>query len=142
MASSLDATIAKKLYERMLLIRIAEEEIANRYSEQEMRCPTHLCIGQEAVAAAAGIALRKDDLVVSTHRAHGHYLGKGGNLKRMLAEIYGRVTGCCRGRGGSMHLIDRSVGFVASTAIVGGSFPVGAGLGLAMQLKKQDRISA
>ena len=78
-------------------------------------------IGQEAVAAAAGVALRKDDLMVSAHRAHGHYLAKGGDLKAMLAEIYGKVTGCSRGKGGSMHLVDRRVGFVGSTAIVGGT---------------------
>lgn len=115
-------------------IRAVEEGIAARYSEQEMRCPTHLSIGQELVGAALGIFLNPDDLAVSSHRAHAHYLGKGGDLKSMLAEIYGKETGCSKGRGGSMHLIDRAMGFEGCTAIVGNSVPVGVGLGLSIQL--------
>lgn len=122
-------------------IRAAEEEIASRYGEQEMRCPTHLSIGQELVGAAAGMILRKDDLAVSSHRAHAHYLGKGGSMKAMVAEIYGKETGCAKGRGGSMHLSDLSCGFVASTAIVGNTIPVGTGLGLSIKLDGDDRIS-
>ena len=86
----------------MKRIRFVEETIAQKYGEGKMRCPTHLSIGQEAVAAAVGLALRKDDVAVSGHRAHAHYLGKGGNLKAMIAEIYGKATGCARGKGGSM----------------------------------------
>ena len=114
----------KEILRRMILIRTTEETIAERYSEWKMRCPTHLCTGQEAIAAAVGVALRQDDFVVSTHRAHGHYLGKGGNLEKMIAEIYGKATGCSAGKGGSMHLIDKSVGFMGSTAIVGGTVPI------------------
>jgi len=106
-----------------------------------MRCPTHLCIGQEAVSAGVGLALRSDDYAVSTHRSHGHYLGKGGNLPAMIAEIYGKASGCSKGKGGSMHLIDQSVGFMGSTAIVGNTIPVGAGLGLAIQLEDSENIS-
>ena len=106
-----------------------------------MRCPTHLCTGQEAVSAGIGLALRSDDYAVSTHRSHGHYLGKGGSLPAMLAEIYGKASGCSKGKGGSMHLIDQSVGFMGSTAIVGNTIPVGVGLGLAIQLEKCDRVS-
>ena len=105
-----------------------------------MRCPTHLSTGQEAVPAVLGETLTNDDLWVSSHRAHGHYLGKGGDLKRMIAEIYGKETGCSRGRGGSMHLTDREVGFVGSTAIVAGTIPVGVGLALALKLKKSPHI--
>ena len=123
---------ALELLRRMLLIRTTEEEIASRYAEQRMRCPTHLSIGQEAVAAAAGLALRQDDQAVSTHRAHAHYLGKGGNLRALVAELYGKQTGCSAGKGGSMHLIDTSVGFMGSTAIVGNTIPVGVGVGLAV----------
>lgn len=130
-----------ELLYRCKRIRAVEEEIAARYSEQEMRCPTHLSIGQELVGAAAGMILRKDDLVVSTHRAHAHYLGKGGDLTAMIAEIYGKETGCSKGRGGSMHLTDNSVGFVASTAIVGNTIPIGIGLGLSIKLDGDDRIS-
>tara|TARA_X000000368_G_scaffold91441_1_gene69872 strand:+ start:2615 stop:3577 length:963 start_codon:yes stop_codon:yes gene_type:complete len=130
-----------KLLRNMLLIRIVEEQIAKNYSENEMRCPTHLSIGQEASASGVGLALKKSDLAVSTHRSHAHYLAKGGNLKRMIAEIYGKETGCSRGRGGSMHLIDSTVGFKGSTAIVGNSMPIGVGLGLSLKIKKQKNIS-
>lgn len=131
----------KDLLYRCKRIRALEQGIADRYGEQEMRCPTHLSIGQELVGAAAGMALRETDMAVSTHRAHAHYLGKGGDMKAMLAEIYGKETGCAKGRGGSMHLIDESVGFMGSTAIVGNSIPVGVGLGLSIQLDGDDRIA-
>ncbi|WP_026350087.1 thiamine pyrophosphate-dependent dehydrogenase E1 component subunit alpha [Bordetella sp. FB-8] len=133
--------IAKQLLFRMMRIRYVEETIAARYSEQAMRCPIHLCTGQEAVSAAVGLVLRPSDFAVSGHRAHGHYLGKGGNLRAMLAEIYGKKTGCAGGRGGSMHLIDESVGFMGSTAIVGNTIPVGVGLGLSIQLSGSDAVS-
>jgi pyruvate dehydrogenase E1 component alpha subunit len=132
---------AKELLHQMKRIRFIEEMIAKKYSEGKMRCPTHLSIGQEAVAAAVGLALRKDDVAVSGHRAHAHYLGKGGNLKAMIAEIYGKVTGCARGKGGSMHLIDESTGFKGSTAIVGGTVPVGVGLAYAIKLRGADQVS-
>jgi len=125
----------------MMRIRKIEEGIADYYPKQKMRCPVHLSIGQEAVAAGAGLALRAEDYAVSTHRGHAHYLGKGGDLKAMLAEIHGKVAGCSRGRGGSMHLIDRSVNFMGTTAIVGNSIPIGVGLGLASKLEGKQRIS-
>lgn len=137
----MSAELSKKLLFQMKRIRCVEETIAARYPEGKMRCPTHLSIGQEGVAAAIGIALRKDDLAVSGHRAHAHYLAKGGNLRAMIAEIYGKVTGCARGKGGSMHLIDESVGFMGSTAIVGGTVPVGVGLGYGLKVKGGDRVS-
>jgi len=123
------------------MIRLVEETIAERYNNEKMRCPTHLSTGQEAVSAAVGIALRDDDYAVSTHRSHGHYLGKGGSIPKMIAEIYGKETGCSKGRGGSMHLIDLDVGFMGSTAIVGNSIPIGAGLGLSIQLNNSDSVS-
>ncbi len=122
-------------------IRCVEETIAARYSEGKMRCPTHLCTGQEAVAVGVCATLRNTDFAVSTHRSHGHYLAKGGDLSRMLAEIYGKSTGCSSGHGGSMHLIDESVGFMGSTSIVGGTIPVGTGLGLSVSLKGTDQVS-
>jgi len=125
---------------RMKRIRHVEDEIARCYGEEKMRCPTHLSIGQEAVAAGVGLALRRDDFAVSTHRAHAHYLGKGGDLRAMVAEIYGKATGCSRGRGGSMHLIDLAVGFEGSTAIVASSIPVGVGLALSAQLHGTDQL--
>lgn len=134
-------SLKRSLLFQMKRIRFAEEEIARRYSEQKMRCPTHLSIGQEAAATAVGEALETNDFAVSTHRAHAHYLGKGGGLKEMLAEIYGKVTGCCGGIGGSMHLIDVSAGFMGSTAIVGNIVPVGVGLALSIQLRKTNQVS-
>jgi TPP-dependent pyruvate/acetoin dehydrogenase alpha subunit len=133
--------IAKQLLFQMRRIRHVEMEIARRYSEGKMRCPTHLSVGQEAVAAAVGLALQNSDLAVSGHRAHAHYLGKGGSLPAMLAEIYGKVGGCSRGKGGSMHLIDESVGFMGSTAIVGGTIPVGVGLAYGIKCKRTDQVS-
>ena len=130
-----------KILKKMKLIRIVEESIAEKYSEGEMRCPTHLCSGQEGVAASIGYLLNVSDYVVSTHRAHGHYLAKGGDLKKMLAEIYGKSTGCSKGYGGSMHLIDLKVNFMGSSAIVGNSLPIGAGLALSIQIEKSKKIS-
>lgn len=137
----MENNISRKIFYSMLRIRLVEETIAQRYSEWKMRCPTHLCTGQEAVSAAVGMVLRKDDFVVSTHRSHGHYLAKGGDLIKMIAEIYGKAIGCTAGKGGSMHLIDKRVGFMGSTSIVGGTIPVGVGLGLSIKLKGTDQVS-
>ncbi len=125
----------------MLLIRYVEEKISENYYDQEMRCPTHLSIGQECVAATLGTLLRKSDLVVSTHRGHAHYLAKGGNLDAMITELYGKERGCSRGRGGSMHLVDENAGFLGSTAIVGNSIPVGLGIALTRKLEKLDDLA-
>lgn len=125
----------------MYFIRLVEEEIANRYSDGKMRCPVHLSIGQEGVPAGFALAVSERDYAVSTHRGHAHYLAKGGDLKAMIAEIYGKLTGCSKGKGGSMHLIDLSVNFMGSTAIVGNTIPIGVGLGLSVKIKNEDRIS-
>jgi pyruvate dehydrogenase E1 component alpha subunit len=137
----LNSSFYIRLLEKMMLIREVEECIALRYPEQEMRCPTHLSIGQEAVASAVGLLLNNEDQAVSTHRAHAHYIGKGGNIPAMIAEIYGKSTGCSAGKGGSMHLIDLSVGFIGSTAIVGNTIPIGVGVGFANKLKGNGLIS-
>lgn len=139
--SSIAQQTRLNLYKEMKRIRAYEEGIAQHYAENKMRCPTHLSVGQEGVPAALSQILRKDDLAMSTHRGHAHYLGKGGSGPRMLAEIYGKATGCSAGKGGSMHLVDNSVGFKGSTAIVGNTIPVGVGIALALQLEKRDRIS-
>ncbi len=130
----------KELLKSLMRIRIVEERIASKYSENKMRCPTHLSIGQEAVPVAISYFLGKNDYAVSTHRGHAHYLAKGGNLNAMIAEIYGKSTGCSKGRGGSMHLIDREVGFMGTSAIVGNSIPVGVGLALSCELKNNQKI--
>ncbi len=136
-----NSRVILEIFRRMKKIRFTEEKIAEKYNEGKMRCPTHLCIGQEAIAAAVGVLLRPNDFVLSTHRSHGHYLGKGGDLKKMIAEIYGKISGCSKGKGGSMHLIDRSVGFMGSTAIVGGTIPIAVGLGLSIRLHRTNQIS-
>lgn len=132
--------LSRNLLRTMMRIRAVEEGIADRYSQQKMRCPVHLSIGQEGPAAAIGAVLRQTDMAVSGHRAHAHYLAKGGCLTSMISEIYGKEAGCARGKGGSMHLIDESVGFMGSTAIVGGTVPVGVGLALSLQLSERSDI--
>lgn len=132
--------LAKALLRDMQRIREVEETIARRYDEGKMRCPTHLSVGQEAVAAAVGAVLLRTDLAVSGHRAHAHYLAKGGSLPAMIAEIYGKATGCSSGKGGSMHLVDEAAGFMGSTAIVGGTVPVGVGLALAAKSRNAGQV--
>lgn len=116
------------LHRSMLRIRLIEEVIAAKYSGQEMRCPVHLSIGQEAVAVGVCANLGARDQATSAHRSHGHYLAKGGDFYAMLAELYGKKDGCAGGRGGSMHLIDRQHGFVGAVPIVGSTLPIAVGL--------------
>jgi TPP-dependent pyruvate/acetoin dehydrogenase alpha subunit len=130
------------LQQQILRIRMIEEAIARKYSEQKMRCPVHLSIGQEATAVGVCSYLKRTDYAVSGHRAHAHYLAKGGDLKKMVAEIYGKKTGCCGGRGGSMHLVDLNAGFLGSTPIVGGSIPIGVGAAFGSLLKGEERVVA
>jgi pyruvate dehydrogenase E1 component alpha subunit len=137
----MNPVMARELYVRMLRIRLVEEKIAELYPEQQMRCPVHLSVGQEAVAVGVCAALEPEDYAISTHRSHAHYLAKGGNLKAMMAELYGRVTGCCRGKGGSMHLVDRSVGFLGAVPIVGSTIPIGVGAAFGTVLRKERRIT-
>lgn len=140
-ACVVDKELYLKLYREMVRIRVIEEVIGDHYKEQEMRCPVHLCIGEEAVAVGVSACLRNTDFVYSGHRAHGHYLAKGGDLQRMMDEIYGKETGCANGRGGSMHLIDLACGFKASTPIVGGTVPVATGCAKAMQIQGKDVVT-
>lgn len=124
----------------MLRIRLVEERIAEVYAEQEMRCPIHLCIGQEAVAVGVCAALQPTDYVMSGHRSHGHYLAKGGDLKAMIAEFSGKVTGCCGGKGGSMHLVDLLAGFLGATPIVGSTIPIAVGVAFGCVMKGDPRV--
>jgi len=140
--SILHSSLRRRLLFSMLRIRMVEEAIAEKYHEQQMRCPVHLSIGQEAVAVGVCAALERRDYIISTHRAHAHYLAKGGNLSAMIAEIYGKETGCSSGKGGSMHLIDLASNMMGSTPIVGGSLPVAVGLAFGAELQGQDRVTA
>lgn len=126
----------------MLRIRMIEEKIAELYPEQEMRCPTHLCIGQEAIAVGVCANLSRNDYALSGHRSHGHYLAKGGDLKAMLAELYGKATGCTQGKGGSMHLVDLPVGFLGATPIVGSTIAIAAGVAFGTVMRGEQRVTA
>jgi TPP-dependent pyruvate/acetoin dehydrogenase alpha subunit len=126
-----DSATRLTLFRGMLRLRMIEETVASRYSDQEMRCPVHLSVGQEAAAVGSTAAMRRDDWIVSSHRGHAHFLAKGGDLTSMLAEIYGRETGCSQGRGGSMNLSDPRVGALLTLPIVASSIPIGVGVSLA-----------
>jgi pyruvate dehydrogenase E1 component alpha subunit len=125
----------------MIRIRTVEETLADLYPEGEMRTPTHFSIGQEAVAVGVCAALRRDDVVYSGHRCHAHYLAKGGSLAGMVAELYGRDTGCARGRGGSVHLNDAEAGFIAASAILGQTMATAVGSALAFRMDGVDRVA-
>lgn len=132
--------ILKKIYEIQKKIRIVEEKIASNYDKNRMRCPTHLSIGQEAVAATSGLALSHNDISISYHRSHAHFLAKGGSSKKLFAELHGFEEGCSKGVGGSMHLIDLKNNFYGSTAIVSNSIPVGVGLAYSLKLAKKKNL--
>ena len=138
----MDSRTLVRYYTEMLRIRMVEETVSELYREQEMRCPVHLCIGQEAVAVGMCANLRPGDTAMSGHRSHGHYLAKGGDLRAMLAEFYGKVTGCCLGKGGSMHLIDQAAGFVGATPIVGSTIAIGVGVAFASAMRADDKVTA
>jgi pyruvate dehydrogenase E1 component alpha subunit len=124
----------------MLRIRRIEEEIERRYREDQMKTPIHLVIGQEATAVGCCAALRPVDLLYTSHRTHGGYLAKGGDLKAMLCEMHCRINGCVGSRGGSMHLVDKRAGMAGTSAIVGGAVPIATGAALAAQMQGRDRV--
>jgi pyruvate dehydrogenase E1 component alpha subunit len=136
-----DRKFLAHLFREMLRIRLIEEEIERRYNLDQMKTPIHLVIGQEATSVGCCAALRREDLLYSSHRTHGNYLAKGGDLKAMLCEMHCRINGCAGSRGGSMHLIDKSVGMAGTSAIVGGAIPIATGAALAAQLQGLDRVS-
>lgn len=131
------------LYQHMLRIRMVEQEIANRYNGEirEMHTPIHLCDGQEAVAVGVCSNLEVSDIIFSTHRCHGHYLAKGGDLVAMIAELHTKETGCCHGMGGSMHLTDKEAGVGVSSAIVGGNVSIATGYALALKQQRKNNVS-
>ena len=129
-----------ELLKKMIWIRQVEETIAANYSSQEMRCPIHLSIGQEASAVGVCNNLTRNDKIFSNHRCHAHYLAKGGNLNKMIAELYGKRDGCCGGRGGSMHLFDKSIGIFSSVPIVSSSIPLATGVALAYKIENNKNI--
>jgi len=120
-------SLAWRVHESMCTIRAVEEHIAREYPTGQIRTPVHLCVGQEAVPVAITNSLSSGDLVFSHHRSHGHYLALGGDIRALFAELLGRVDGCCLGIGGSQHLSDPKVGFIASAPILAGTVPIGVG---------------
>lgn len=130
-----------KLFEGISYIRRVEENIALEYPKGEMRCPVHLSIGQEAVAVGVSYISKKSDRFYSTHRSHAHYLAKGGSLKGMISELYGKTDGCLNGRGGSMHLQDDKINFISSIPIVASSIPLALGSALEQKLSNDKNIT-
>ena len=131
-----------RLYREMLLMRQFEERVNELYLQGKIPSTLHLYIGQEAVATGVCAALRPDDYVLSTHRPHGHALGKGVAPGAIMAELYGKATGTCKAKGGSMHVGDFSLGMFPAIAIVGGNMPLAAGAALASKMKKDGRVTA
>lgn len=140
-ASGLSPGLEISLYRNMLRIRNAEVTLAELYKEKEMRTPTHFGVGQEGVAVGVCDALCQDDVVYTHHRSHTHYLAKGGSLLGLVAELYGRDDGCSRGRGGSVHLTDRSVGLIGSSPILGQGVALAVGSALAFQMDGVKRVA-
>ena len=133
----MDKQTMLQAYYQMIRIRLVEERLVKIYLERNIRSFIHFCIGQEAIAVGVCMNLSPSDIMFGNFRSHGHYLAKGGSLKRMIAELFGKSTGCCDGRGGSMHLIDKSVGFMGSVPILASIIPIAVGAGFS--LKRQDK---
>ena len=131
----------KKIYCNLVKIRKFEEKIIELYPKQEIKCPVHLYIGQEAIAVGFCMHLNKDDYVFSNHRNHGHLIAKGVDLKPIFAELYGKKTGCSSGKGGSMHLISMENSIMGTSAIVGGGIPIAVGTALASKMIGNGNIA-
>ena len=128
------------LYRKLRLIRRAEEEIARIYPSDKIKSPVHLSIGQEAVSVGVCDPLRPDDVVSGTYRSHASYMAKGGNLRALFAELYGKDTGCARGKGGSMHLVDMNHYILGTSAVVGTTIPIAIGYAVALKREGNGRV--
>jgi acetoin:2,6-dichlorophenolindophenol oxidoreductase subunit alpha len=129
-----------EMYRRMVRIRVFETEAEKLFDKGELVGSIHTSVGQEAACVGAGMALREDDMITGTHRSHGHPIGKGAEISALMAELFGRLTGVCKGLGGSMHLADFSIGSVGETAVVASSLPIAVGAGLAARMQNWDRV--
>ncbi len=137
----MNSKLKKTLLEDMLLTRSLELMIADNYKYKEIRCPVHLSIGQEAISAGVSQALKKKDIVFSAHRSHAHYLSKGGSVKGLIGEIYGKESGCAKGVGGSMHLVDIKAGIYGCVPIVGSTIPISVGSAWSNKILKKNIIT-
>lgn len=142
MSPTIPNELLVELYRRMLLIRHFEDKIYYLFLQGIMPGTIHLYQGQEAVAVGVCANLRTDDVITSTHRPHGHCIAKGVPMKSMMAELFGKTTGCCKGKGGSMHMGDIEVGAIPAIAIVAAGMPIAAGAALAFKMTKTDRVAA
>jgi len=129
------------MVERMLKVRHFEDRVKDLFAAGEMPGFVHLYLGEEAVAVGACAALNDDDYITSTHRGHGHIIAKGGDVKRMMAELYGKATGYNKGKGGSMHIADPSLGILGANGIVGAGLPIATGAGLSAKLRKSGQVT-
>lgn len=129
------------IYKRVLRIRRFEEEVGLLFKNGQLPGLVHLYIGEEAVGAGVCAALRDDDYITSTHRGHGHVIAKGGDLNRMMAELFAKATGYCKGKGGSQHIADFEIGMLGACGIVGGGIPIAVGAGLSAKFRKTDQVS-
>ena len=130
----------ERFYRSLYRIRRVEERIAEVYPSDKIKSPVHLSIGQEAVSVGVCEALREDDVVFGTYRSHAYYLAKGGDLRKMIAELYGKITGCAKGKGGSMHLVDIAHGIMGTSAVVGTTIANAVGYAYALKLQRKDSI--
>jgi len=128
------------LYKTMVKIRNFELMAEKLFLEGELPGFIHLYIGEEAIATGVIANLREDDFITSTHRGHGHMIAKGADINRMMAELFGRTTGYCKGKGGSMHIADFSIGVLGANGVVGGGLPIAVGAGLGIKIKKADQV--
>jgi pyruvate dehydrogenase E1 component alpha subunit len=133
--------VEQSLWRIMVLIRAVEERIGELVSAGEIKTPCHLSIGQEAIPAGVCAALQPDDSLWGGHRSHGHYLAKGGDLRAMMAEIFGKATGCARGRGGSMHLVDPAQGIFGTVPLVAATIPLAVGAALSAKLRGTEQVA-
>jgi acetoin:2,6-dichlorophenolindophenol oxidoreductase subunit alpha len=136
-----DDAARREMLRKMMLIRAFDSQLPGLYTKGKIRGSSHSAIGQEAVAVGACEALRTSDMVTSTHRGHGHTIAKGSDVRRMMAELFGRESGYCRGKGGSMHIADFSLGMLGANGIVGGGFGIAAGAALTAQIRGDDRVA-
>jgi pyruvate dehydrogenase E1 component alpha subunit len=139
--SSIAKPDLQRIYSKLLLIRRAEEEVARIYPSDKIKSPVHLSIGQEAVAVGVCDPLRADDVVSGTYRSHAAYIAKGGDLRAMFAELYGKDTGCCRGKGGSMHMVAMEQYILGTSAVVGTTVPIALGYALALKREGKGRLA-
>lgn len=135
------AAEAAQMLRQMMLIRAFDAQLPSLYTKGLIRGSSHAAAGQEAVAVGACAALRPDDYITSTHRGHGHTIAKGADVRRMMAELFGRANGYCRGKGGSMHIADFSAGMLGANGIVGGGFGLAAGASLSAKMRRDGRVA-